>query len=527
MLILISLLVVAFGQPAWIRGFGPLAAAIGFALFWKSILAFSPKKRFLVSLFWFASVQAIQLSWMTTLDYMGPFILVVYLFLILAMGAQFGILSFFLSERVTFRRSLAMASFWALCEWVRLFFFCGFTWNPLGLSLTDSFYSLQFATVFGIFGLSFWVILVNALGLNALLKRSTKNLLVFGSFALFPYLFGLLHQNIREANLPSSGDLNIALVQTALFPEQKELLSEDPTAYIPPLTQWERIFNELSFEKKIDLLVLPEAALPLGAHRACYSLASIKSFFEEKALPPLRSPYAVFHAGEWRVSNAFVAQALANKFDAHVVVGLDDRDLQGQYNAAFHFYPQNIAYERYEKRILVPVAEYVPLPKWRKFSRFIAKQFGIFSSFNAGTEAKIFKAHVPLGVTICLEETFSNLSRDLRKKGAEVLVSLTNDVWFPGSKLPQQHFYHGRLRAVENGIPLLRSCNTGVTAIVDCFGRSVEQIPASEEKPSVLYLNFPIRSYSTLYTWWGDQAIIGFSLGSLLTYFLFKKKKLP
>lgn len=526
-LVAISFLIVAFGQPASVRGFGVLAAGFGFALFWKAMLGFkSGRDRFFLSLIWFSLVQGVQLSWMATTDYMGPLILLVYLFLILGMGAQFGLLSFLISEGISWHRALAVAGTWVILEWLRLFFLCGFTWNPVGLALADSSYSIQFASIWGIFGLSFWVILVNLAGLNAIINQSKQKIICWASLAFLPYCFGLLQQTFVERFVPVSGHLNAVLIQTALFPEQKEEQYAHPS-FIPPMAQWERIINLIDKDKEIDLIVLPEAALPMGAHQLGYDYSEVKPYFSSDALPPLRNYYADFWRGKWKVTNAFLSQALANQFNAHVIIGLDDIDKTGQYNAAFHFRPKNLPYERYEKRVLAPIAEYVPLRQWRRFSKFVATQFGIYSSFNPGKEAKIFNAKYPVGVSICLEETFSNLIRELRLKGAEFFVNLTNDIYFPKSKLPRQHFDHGRIRAAENGVPLLRACNTGVTGGVDCFGRPLAVLPVSERDSSALYLSIPIRSYSTLYTWWGDAAIIGISSISLLSYFWIRKKKLP
>ncbi|HSX11127.1 MAG TPA: apolipoprotein N-acyltransferase [Chlamydiales bacterium] len=527
-LIAVSFLLVAFGQPAWIRGFGVLSAAFGFALFWRAMLDFPRQRdRFFLSVAWFACVQGLQLSWMTTMDYMGPFIIVVYLFLILAMGVQFGLLSLLFNRPITAMRAVGLAGCWTIFEWLRLFFLCGFTWNPIGLSLVDSSYSLQFAAVWGIFGLSFWVILVNVAALVALIEKSVKQIAIWASLALLPYAFGLVQQKWVEWYVPFSGHLNVALVQTGLFPEQKEFARNAPDAYIPPLDQWARILKVFDETKPVDLIVFPEAALPLSAHSAGYDLSVVKRIFDESDFPPLRDPYARFDWKGWRVSNAFLVQTLANHFKSHIIVGLDDADFEGNYNAAFHFRPHDAPYERYEKRILAPIAEYVPLRQWGFFSRFVAQQFGIYNSFDPGRCAKVFKATIPIGVSICLEETFSNLIRELRVKGAELFVNLTNDVWFPRSKLPRQHFDHGRVRAAENGVYLLRACNTGVTGVIDCFGQPIDQLPVSEEKASVLYLTLPIRSYSTLYTWWGDSAILGISAVGLVLQFLFQKKKLP
>lgn len=521
-----SFCIVAFGQPAWVPGFGILAAVFGYALFWQAMLTFDrTRDRVLIATLWFASVQGVQLSWLATTDYMGFFIIPFYLFLILGMGIQFGMISFFVNRSIPWHRIFAVAGSWVICECSRLFFLCGYTWNPSGLALADSPYSLQFASIFGIFGLSFWVIFVNLAGLKAWSERSMRQGALWAAIALFPYLFGFVHQTWIESHIPCSKTISVALVQTHLAPEQKEFDAKTPEAYVHPLDQWEQICNALKEKKQVDLIILPEAALPLGAHKANYDLVFAKSFFPEELFPPLKRPYAIFHQGSWKVSNAFLVQTLANQYNAHVIIGLDDADLSGKYNAAFHFQALNLPYKRYEKQILAPIGEYIPLRNWRRFARFIGKQFGIYSSFDSGKEGKIFDSHVPIGISICLEETFTSLIRELRKKGAELFVSVSNDAYFPNTKLGRQHFDHGRVRAAENGAPLLRSCNSGITGGVDCFGAPFQILTTTDGPAKALFFSFPVRSYSTPYTFWGDSAIIAVSLIAQIASYLLARKK--
>jgi apolipoprotein N-acyltransferase len=538
--ILLSFFITALGQPARLPLLGMFSAAFGFALFWRAMLCFPGKRdRFLLSLVWFGAVQAIQLSWMASLDYMGPLILVVWGGLLLALGVQFGVLSLFLipGEKVPWRQIFAMAGCWTLFEWVRLFLLTGFTWNQVGLGLVNSSHSLQFAAVWGIYGLSFWVILVNLAALNAFfLERSARKLALWASLALFPYVFGAVHQFFIEKYIPYSQTLDIALVQTALLPEEKEFLNDRTKAPVPPLEQWKRVLNVLKYDGKLDVIVLPESAVALSAYQIYYPLEWVEEMWEkqfgEKGLadfPPLKRPFAEpFLAGRtlhWKVSNAFLSQALANHFKAHVIIGFDDHLLNGRkVNAAFHFHPEGLSPKRSEKRVLVPLGEYMPLASFRLLSKYLANQFGIGASFQPGKEAKIFNASVPLGVSICYEETYSDLIRELRLKGAELFVNISNDAWFPRSKLPEQHYTYGRIRAVENGVGAIRACNTGITCAIDCFGSLLSQLPASEAGESALFFSFPLRSYKTLYTWWGDRAILGLSLISFLFYV--GKKKL-
>lgn len=539
--LVLSFLIAALGQPAWVSGLGAVSACAGFALFWNAMLCLSkPKDRFLLSFGWFAVVQAVHLSWMTSTSYMGMMIFGVYLILLAGLGLQFALLSAFVKpgDPLNFRKIAAAGGFWVFMEWIRLFFLSGFTWNPTGLSLAGSEYSLQFAALLGVYGLSFWVILVNLTALKAYLEKSKKIALLWGSLALFPYLFGIFH--IQFTPPASTKSLSAALVQTALFPEQKDYDNRKPDRFILPLDQWDRILAQLKGERKLDLIVLPEASLPYGAYRKLYPYQTARLFWIQhfgiesvSSLPPLEAPYAeaVEEMGmkRWNVNNLYLVQALSNQFNAHVLAGLDAEDpgTRLRYNAVFHFRPEQEKPERYEKRVLVPVGEYVPFKDIRFIARFLAENYGVTDSFQAGDQIKVFEGPLPIGVSICVEELYTGLMRDLRKSGAELFVNVSNDIWFPESRLPLQHFHHARVRAVENGVCTLRSCNSGITGAIDRFGRPGALLAPSEDSAGALHLSVLAETHKTLYTWWGDAAILALSGGSILCFLSTRKKKLP
>src|SRR5688572_22297331 len=110
-LFVLSFLLVALGQPAFYPYFGALAAAGGYALFWIALQKMA-RRRFLVASVWFALTQLVQLSWMTSYEYVGIYILFLYLFLAFALGVQFGFLTLFLpleKEPLSFWRIFALA----------------------------------------------------------------------------------------------------------------------------------------------------------------------------------------------------------------------------------------------------------------------------------------------------------------------------------------------------------------------------------------------------------------------------------
>lgn len=458
-------------------------------------------------------------------------------------GFQFGIISIFIQRKLFFKinQILGLAALWTIFEWSRLFFLSGFSFNPVGLSLSSSIYSMQFASIGGVFLLSFWVMLTNLFAVRAWISKwNLKNCFLLGITAATPYLFGVVHYHYHDAKFTPEDTLTAILVQPAFPVEETMGFTSAEEARLFVFYEWGHILTLIQKvgKRPIDLIVLPEYVVPYGTYHAIFPHQDVVKMFEEifgnrriQHLPPLESPYASYvktdKGDQWLVSNAFFAKAIANIFKADVLVGLEDSQYVSDknyenYSAAFHFSPSNSEIYRYEKRVLVPMGEYIPFSFFQK----LAAMYGITGSFTAGQSAKVFPGKkVPFSPSICYEETYGNLMRDSKTKGARLLVNITNDGWYPESKLPQQHFDHARLRAVENGIPLARACNTGVTSAVDSLGRIVAILGAddpirSQTKADSLYVKIPMAHYSTLYSRVGDYLIISlcllFCIGALV-----------
>lgn len=546
-----SCLLVAFSQPAWFWWCGVLAAAFGYALFWRVLLEVPhPGKRFFYAALWFTCVQLVQLSWAISHPYL--YIYIVYFFFAAAMGAQFGVLGLFITLKNIQRWSqlLFIAALWILQEWARLYFFSGFSWNPVGLALTGNLYSLQLASIGGVYGLSFWVILSNLLFLKAWCERwIVPSVALWGIVAVVPYFYGvahvLKHDYAMAANPPPQ--VRVALIQTT-FPADSTSQFKDRKSLIAHIIdQWRQILVAVRQQegKEIDLIVLPEYAVPCGTYTCLYPYSVVANVFKEvygpqsqEYLPPVAPPFAQGHGTVDLVNNAFWAQAMANYFGSGLVIGLEDVEDQesgkrDHYSAAMYFKPADekgtikFPVERYEKRVLVPLGEYIP------FSMFqaLAADYGIQGSFTSGKEAKVFVAgeQFPFGLSICYEETFGDIMRENKQLGAVMLVNLTSDAWYPYSRLSEQHFYHARLRTVENGIPLVRASNIGLTGAVDSLGRTIKLFGEDSVRPDSLQgsilIDVPLYIYPTIYSHLGDGLVIGICLASFL--FCLRKKNRP
>lgn len=549
LLAIFSALLVAFGQPAWSWITGLAAAVFGYALFFRVLLAF-PKAshRFWIATGWYTFIEIIQLSWLISHPYSYIYaVLILFSFLL---GLQFGILALLIQPK-SFSRLIflaAIASLWTVFEWSRLFFFSGFSWNPAGLSLTGAIYPLQFASLWGVFGLSFLVMWVNLLAIRLwIMPRKLQSTALFVLFALLPYAYGVVHYTVHEKAMEKSPNdpLSVLLVQPS-FPIEESFNfrdAEELRAYV--LAEWRQVLSIMKKQmgKSLDLIILPEYMVPYGTYFPIFTKDEVHKTLKEELnlsnldmLPVAKEPIAGIvdtpNGKALLLSNAYWVQALSNIFKSAVIVGLEDvyygpNGERECYNAAFYFRPQEEVIQRYEKRVLVPMGEYIPLEVCRK----LAAKYGISGSFTCGKEAKVFSGKVPFSTSICYEEMFGDLMREGRGKGAELLVNITSDAWFPNSRLPQQHFDHARLRTVENGIALVRACNTGVTGAVDSLGRIIAVLEDKEKgfewKSDSLHVNVPTYHYYTLYSFWGDKFILIFSAVMMATalFIFFKTKK--
>jgi apolipoprotein N-acyltransferase len=530
---ILSWAIVGFGQPSWSCVMAILASCCGYSLFWLTLSYFDTKKgRFLHASFWFFCVQAIQLSWMTATEYHGFYILIVYFVILLWFGIQFGLLTLCMPRdlKLTFYDCFFLASIWTLMEWSRLYVLCGFPFNFSGVALTGWYVSSQLASVFGVLGLSFMVMLTNTLGLKAIgLKKCKESWMSYLMVIGFIYMFGavtLTYHHFRRQKNNENGSMEIALVQTGLKPEEKTPLKERLEKHVSPFDQWIWIINSLKEKhpQHLKLIVLPESALPYGIDQDVYLIEEVKQCLKElwgeeyeKCLPAVKKNIRY-------VSNAFWVQALANHYECEVIGGFDDYDpfTQENYNAAFHFFPNNQKTERYEKCILVPLAEYLPFSVLKP----LVTKYGISEFATHGRGAKVFGNQIPIAISICYEECFSYLIRQGRKQGAHLFVNVTNDGWYHPSKLPQQHFHHGKLRTIENGVPLLRACNTGITAVIDSLGRVQAALDPTKDREifkGVLVASVPLYRYRTVYTLCGDYLILGISCACIAIHLLRKR----
>jgi len=202
-------------------------------------------------------------------------------------------------------------------------------------------------------------------------------------------------------------------------------------------------------------------------------------------------------------------RAMAVSRDIYLFFGNDDRvhDRSGQsriYVGAKLLTPRGELTARYYKIQLVPFGEYVPLqPLFTLGGRFAAKVVREVSDFSHGTEPVVAEVDSHLvGGYICYEAIFPALVRRFAAEGAELLINITNDAWYGTTSAPHQHLAMAAFRAVENRRYMARAANTGITTVVDPWGRILE--PTALFDRTVLVRDVPLIAETSFYTRHGD-----------------------
>jgi apolipoprotein N-acyltransferase len=170
------------------------------------------------------------------------------------------------------------------------------------------------------------------------------------------------------------------------------------------------------------------------------------------------------------------------------------------FNSAFFFLPQNPQVQGYSKMQLVPFSEKIPYDE--KISLLRKINFGE-ADFTPGRHYTIFDhPRARFAVMICFESIFSRLAREFHQRGADFLVVITNDGWFGKTPAPYQHAQISIFRAIETRTSIARCANTGVSMIVDAFGRVIHKTPIFVKETVVADIS--LQKQDTFYARHGD-----------------------
>ena len=360
--------------------------------------------------------------------------------------------------------------------WVAVELFRGyavdFPWNQLGTVLVNNIALSRLASVTGVYGLSFEILLINvAFAMAFLIPRRQGGLLLWVSLVVA----GLLQAGVLFAPPPLNADRTARLVQ----------------ANIPILegNGWTRDYFQRTLASLSDLSIPRQGELVPGAPPP-----------DLIVWPESPAPFFMTDP-QFRQVAAEVAQSSHAALVAGSLGQPDANDPIGKlYNSAAVWGPDGTLKGRYDKVHLVPFGEYVPFQSLLSFASKLTREVG---DFVPGTgRLPISVNGERLGIFICYEAVFPNDVRKFANNGAQVFVNISNDGWFGDTAAPVQHLNMARMRAVENHRWLLRDTNTGITAAIDPFGRVV--MNARRGVQTYLDVPYTLDSATTFYTRHGD-----------------------
>jgi len=361
----------------------------------------------------------------------------------------------------------SLSSIWVILEYIRTYFLSGFPWGVLGYTQWKFLSLIQISEITGVYGISFLIVFINlAIGKFVIDKIEFKNkfkyILCTSLIFLFCILYGYLRLNLFQSG-NNSKSINVVCLQGNIDQYKKW----DKKYQKEIINTYTMLINK-SMKTNPDLIIWPESSVP------GYLLNEIDLYN--------------------------YIREIIKKSKCYHIIGSVVYNKSKFYNSAILFSKEGNPIEIYSKVHLVPFGETIP------FKPFLSKYIKVLNElgdFTSGRDYKIF--HIKgcdLGINICYESIFPEISRKITKKGAEILVNITNDAWYLRTSAAQQHFIFNIFRAIENRRTVIRCANTGITGFIDKYGR----INKKTEIFSTLILEAVVNTnkFETIYTKFGD-----------------------
>ena len=423
--------------------------------------------------------------------------------------AVFAVLMRFVPRHSSVLFSLSAACIWTALEWVRSWMLTGFPWGSIGYSQWNNLLGIQIASLVGVHGISFVIVLFNAGIAIVLCNRHRWRQEIWGvvlplilTLLCFGYgIFQLQEADPLDQSANATTQTNVETLKVALIPGNiSQLQKWDPRQFPKILQRYIGLTHKASGEQP-ELIVWPETAT------------------RSRAL-----------TGEWPIYYGRFSQMLreigipillgtANRGETGKAIGQFSKSAERRntdiYNRVLSIAPDGKIHGDYAKMHLVPFGEYVPLahllpdfiPNFIQFEPFAhGKTVNLLPVFDVKNKTNTRKIEV--GASICFESVFPDEFRRPVKMGARVVGIFTNDAWFKGTAFPELHLSMAPFRAIENRIAVFRCANGGFTCVVDKFGRITTPLITPDTAQEILIASVPLLSSTeheqTLYTRYGD-----------------------
>ncbi len=433
--------------------------------------------------FWITNI-----FWLSHVTFAGMLALVFFLagyFGVFGLGIRLFVLhSRKQQEGLSLKDVLCAASFWVVLEYARSHFpILAFPWALLGYSQSRQLPVIQIADITGVWGVSFLVMLVNA-GIYAVvsshrpLRQGVRNFSLAALCVCIVLGYGYLR--LHQGPWKKQGEPFAVSVIQGNIPQE---LKWDAQARDFIMNTYQHLTRE-AMRDNPQLIIWPEAAIP--------------AVLEEEPLLFLQ------------------IKELARQVHTPLLVGAVRMADNRYYNTALLLSAEGGMLEEYRKVHLVPFGEYIPFRTAFPFLEAIVP----IGDFTAGGQYVLFAFSLNEGKPphtfaslICFEDVFPELSRRFVRKGAGLLVNITNDAWFKKTASPYQHMQGSVFRAVENRRYVIRAANTGVSGFISPTGEVIDTV--KDEKGMDIFVPgykthkvHCIGNYLSFYTVTGDWFVV-------------------
>jgi len=434
-------------------------------------------------IFWWITLVNVQ-------DASRIMILLGVLLMIFYLSFYWGLVAILTSRLRKLSINLAIFSFpffWVSLEFIRsLGSEVGFPWGSLGYSFSNIPSLIQIASITGVAGIGFFIVLCNSVIYWSLRQKSwRKGVVGISAFAVLLFLNTSIGNFVMNRNHMEK-TVKLSLIQANVLPEIKRGSEEE-----------ERIstLEDLTIEAALrgsNLIVWSETSIPCFYREGSECIRKIRELIERAGIPVIAGAPEYVPGRE--------------RGESHI------------YNSAFLISEKGKTEGKYRKVYLVPFGEHLPFDNSFPFLRKIHLGQGDFSPGKKFTVLN--QGTFRFSVLICFEFIFPRLVRKLVGNGADVLVNITEDSWYGRTAGPYQHAEMAILRAVENRRSVARCANSGISMLIDPYGRVLKKSKIFER--TIVDGKIPLMNGYSFYTRFGDLfAWIVVAVSILLFVFYF------
>ncbi|ACF43341.1 apolipoprotein N-acyltransferase [Pelodictyon phaeoclathratiforme] len=368
---------------------------------------------------------------------------------------------------------------WIAWEWAYMQQDLSLGWLTLGNSQANLNLMIQYADLVGVWGISFWLIWFNVftvLALSGSRRDTLRSVTMMALMVVAPLIYASVLMYREGIAAKKELRLRVTLVQPNVNPHDKW----EEYNSVEIMERYYRMTGRAVRESRPELVIWPETAIPFSI---------------------LDLPYA---------ADQQLLRLALRKWDTALLTGFIDvvhkpNQPSESFNASMLLEPDpDSVPEIYRKMRLVPFAERVPYIDYFPWLGNLTFSLAGIRGWGKGREAAVMElsssrnGKVVLANIICYESIFPSLVTEFVRKGARLLTLVTNDGWYGTSYGPYQHLAIGRLRCIENRRAMARCANTGLTVVIDKYGRTIAEVPWWQEE--ILTAEVPLESRLTFYT---------------------------